>query len=182
MEYRLATHLGSGEMVFSVDPERLTVLSEKTGKTVTADFSELTEINLHPGPDACMAVVKRRSGPPIVIPSRHFLGFARFEPRSAEYVRFLEALHRGCQAANPNVRYVAGSSLLYVLGVICVALGVLLGIGLVAGALWKRSLPPVQAIAPLPVALLAGARFVKQGRALNYDPLALPTKYLPVGP
>jgi hypothetical protein len=180
MEYRLVTHLRSGEIAHVVEAEHLVIRHEKTGREERIAFEEVTEINLRQeAPGAWTARMKRASGPAITIPSRHFVGLGRFEQRGDEYVRFLESLHRASRAVNPRVRYVAGSSALFALGIGFVIFAALFCVAIVAGILWGPKNPPFRILFIVPVLLVVGLGFITQGRTVLYDPESLPGRFLP---
>lgn len=89
-----------------------------------------------------------------------------------------KALHRASRAANSRVRYVAGSSGLYVLGLVLLAFVAVLILVIVYGFV-VGSPPRVRVLAIVPVAGMVGSAFVKQGRAKPYDPAAPPDAFLP---
>ncbi len=180
MEYRLVTHLGSGEVRHILESNALLIEFEKTGKRESIPLQDITQINLREELQGIFtAHIARNGGRTIRIVSRHFIGVGRFESRAAEYVAFMQQLHRDVRAANPDTRFVAGSSGLYWLGVALVVVGLLLAAAFAYGWLMMPTSPPRAMVAGVPIALVVGGMFVKQGRARSYDCDALPPKLLP---
>jgi len=181
VEYALATHFRSGVVQHRVEPEGLVITREKSG-TETIPFADLTEINLRQDmPGAYTMRVRSRSARTVTIPSRHFAGVGQFHDRSHEYVAFVRALHDASSKANPSIRYTAGSSVFYAAGWFLVVAAVVMCLGLVYGVLFVTKPPPLQVFFVVPMALLVGGGFVRQGRAKPYDPSSLPERLIPLG-
>jgi hypothetical protein len=183
MEYRLTTHLGSGPVAHRLEQDRLVVTREKSGQRVEVPFSDIRAINLRQDmPGAWTTRIERGSGKTITIPSRHFAGLGQFESRGSEYAAFVKRLHKASRAANPQIRFVAGSTSLYWVGWFLVIVTGLLGVGLlVALAVGGPRTPPLRVVFAVPIALLVGVAFIRQGLAKTYDPRALPKNLLPPG-
>jgi hypothetical protein len=181
MEYRLTTHLGSGTVAHRLEQDRLVVTREKSGQRVDVPFSDIRAINLRQEmPGAWTVRIERGEGKTITVPSRHFVALGQFESRGPEYVAFLRRLHELSSAKNPQIRFVAGSTVLYWVGWFLVVVTGLLGVGLlVALAVGGPNTPPLRVVASVPIALLVGIAFIRQGRAKTYDPRALPKDLLP---
>lgn len=181
MEYRLTTHLGSGAVEHRIEQDRLVVTREKSGQRVDVPFSDIRAINLRQEmPGAWTVRIVRGAGKTITIPSRHFVGFGQFQERGPEYVAFVRRLHEASSAANPQIRFIAGSTVLYWIGWILVVVTGLLGaILLGALAVGGPRTPPWRVVFSVPVALLVGSAFIRQGRAKTYGPRALPGNLLP---
>jgi hypothetical protein len=181
MEYRLDTHYRSGEVSHVLDAERLVVTRAKTGRTETIPLSSIREINLRQElPGVFTARVARHGGATITIPSRHFLGLGRFEDRSAEYARFVGQLLASCPRG--TTRFVAGSSLLYLLGWTVIVGALLLGGLFVFGLATTSKPPPWRVLWTIPLCFVVGGAFLRQGRTKLFDPAQPPAKVFPLTP
>jgi hypothetical protein len=179
VEYTLATHFRSGSVRHVIDATCLVVESEKKG-TRTILFVDVEEINLRCDMPGVFSVrIKPFEGASVTIPSRHFKGVGQFEDRNADYVAFLSTLHRASRAASPRILFVAGSSVLNVLGWVFLVIAALFGVGLVYGLMFVPTPPPLRAFISVPLLIVVGGAFVKQGAAKPYDPSAPPAKFLP---
>jgi hypothetical protein len=182
MEYRLTTHLGSGPVEYRLEQDRLVVTREKSGQRVDVPFSDIRSINLRQDmPGAWTARIERGAGKAITIPSRHFVGLGKFEDRGPEYVAFVRRLHEASSAANPQIHFVAGSTSLYWIGWILVVVAGLLSAMLIGVLAVKGRAPPLQVVLSVPVVIVVGVAFIRQGRGKAYDPRALPKDLLPPG-
>jgi hypothetical protein len=183
MEYRLTTHLGSGPIGHRLERDRLVVTREKSGQRVDVPFSDIRAINLRQDmPGAWTVRIERGAGKAISIPSRHYVRLGQFEDRGPEYVAFVRRLHEASSAANPQIRFVAGSTSLYWIGWTLVVVAGLLGVMLLGVLAVKApDTPPWRVVFSLPVVFLVGGAFIRQGRGKVYDPRALPKNLLPPG-
>ena len=179
VEYTLATHFRSGSVRHVIEPTCLVVDSEKKG-TRTIHFSDVEHINLRCDMPGVFSVrIKPFEGAAVTIPSRHFKGVGQFEDRHAEYVAFLSELHRASRKASAGILFVAGSSVLYGLGWVFLVAATLFGVALVYGLMFVPTPPPLRAFISVPLLIVVGGAFVKQGAAKRYDPSAPPAKFLP---
>jgi hypothetical protein len=179
MEYTLATHFRSGSVRHVIESTCLVVESEKKGSR-TILFADVEHINLRCDMPGVFSVrIKPFEGAAVTIPSRHFKGVGQFEERNAEYVAFLGELHRAGRAASPRILFVAGSSVLYGLGWFFLVVAALFGVALVYGLMFVPTPPPLRAFLSVPLLIVVGGAFIKQGAAKTYDPSAPPPKFLP---
>jgi hypothetical protein len=177
--YRLSTRWGSGEVAHAIEPDALVVVYEKTGKRDVVAFQDITTLNLRQElPGAWTMRLSRKRGSTLTIPARHFVAFGQFELRAAEYRAFVDALHRASRAVNPRIRYVTGSSGLYVLGLVLLVFNAVFAV-LIAYGFATGTPPRLRVLGILPLGVLVAAAFVKQGRAKPYDPAAPPAAFLP---
>jgi hypothetical protein len=176
--YRLPPRWGAGDVTYAIDDEALVIVHEKTGKRDVVPFTDIAGVNLRQElPGAWTMRVSRKRGPSITIPARHFVALGQFELRGADYRAFLDALHRAC-AANPRIRYVAGSSGLYVLGLVLLIFVAVFTVMIVHGFVVGTP-PRLRVLAVVPVGVFVAGAFVKHGRAKSYDPIAPPAAFLP---
>jgi len=179
--YRLATRVGSGMVVHTIEAHELVVTSEKNDSQVVVPFDDITTVNLRQElPGAWSLRIERKSGSTITVPARHFVGVGNFELRTEEYRAFVEALHRGC-ATNRSIRYVTGSSGLFVLAAVLLVAHVLVGAVLLHG-LMNGTPPPRRLWGAVGFGVLVSLAIGWQGRAKPYDPAAPPERFLPPRP
>jgi hypothetical protein len=180
VDYRLVTHFGSGEVRHRLESERLVVEYDKSGQRDDVPYHDIAEINVRNEMQGVYSTrIVRKTGKNLTIPARHFKALGQFEDRSEEYVAFIDELHRAAHAANPAIRFVAGSSLLYWLGMLLVVFGVFFAGAFGYALLFSPKPPPRRIIPIIPIALLVGGMFVKQGRARPYAADQLPERLLP---
>lgn len=180
MEYRLATHLGSGVVRNVVDADGLVVVHEKSGRREEVPFDDVREVNLRQELQGVYTMrIVRRSGRTIIVPARHFEGVGRFEDRAADYAAFVRRFHELAVAHGADIRFVSGSSVLYWLGWFFLVFGALFAAFLIYALGWSDKPIPRPMFGITPVTLLVGAGFVKQGGTRVYDPRAIPAKLLP---
>ena len=178
MEYQLATASPSVLARHALEDDRLVIVHEPSARRDEVRFSEIRAIQLRHSLGAYVMQISRASGSAITIRSRCVLT-GGIEDRVAEYVELATRLHDATREHHPAIRFVGGSTGLYWLGWLLLALGALLtaivGWALVTGA----EAPPRGLFAVIPLALVAGGALVHQGRATPYDPSAPPPKLLP---
>ncbi len=183
MEFAIAPHLGSGVMHYHLEDHALRVVAEKSGREDVIPFSRIQRIHLREDMVGVFSAdIRVESGPALRLTSRHFLGLGRFEDRGPAYGAFMRALVAACGRINPTTELLAGSSLLYGLGwvlvVLAIVMGLLVGAALLFGATNGRP-PPVSGLLVLPLALVVGGGFIRQGRGKTFVPTEPPARFLP---
>ena len=178
LEYRLATHFRSGEVCHTLEKTGLRVHFQKTGREVFVPFDSVREINLRNEMADVYSVRVRHDHGTLTIPSRHFVGVGRFESRAPDYRAFVAALSAAC-AASGRTRFIAGSSILFAVGVVTLVMGALLAVGFIAGLAMGKGNPQWRVLFVIPVALAVGVGFLRQGAARSYDPASPPAHLLP---
>jgi len=178
--YSLAVDFRSGEVAHEIERDRLVVRYAKDGRIESIPFASVREINLRQEmPGIYSIFVHRDGGSTIRIPSRHFLGLGRFDDRVTEYAAFVRALLAACVDAGSKARITAGSSALYVLGWITIAMGIV-GVAIVLiGSIMRQMLPPLRGLLVVPVAFFVGFGLVRQGGRRAVDPSAPPASVFP---
>ncbi len=181
MEYRLNPLIGSGNVRHVVGPEGLVLEREKFRRREVIPFSSIRAIHLRQeAPGKFTLRVVARGAETITIPSRHMRGLAQFDERGPEYRCFALELIRASHAANPHIRFIGGSSLLFVMG------WGLLGIGALSGAtatwLALTSSPSWPIVLGTATVLTMGWSNVRSGRGTPFDPDAPPESLLPPDP
>lgn len=177
MESRLATHSPSVLALHVLEDDRLVIIDESSGRRDEVSFSEIRAIHLRQTLGAYVMLIERVSGRTTTVRSRCVLP-GGLEDRVAEYAALVTRLHDASRAQNPAIRFVGGSTALYWLGWLLVALGACFA-AIIAWALATGDAPPRGLFAVVPLALVAGAALVHQGRATPYDPSAPPVRLLP---
>lgn len=178
-EYSLAIDAFSGEITHVIERDRLVVTYAKGARTESVPFASIREINLRQElPDVFSAFVSREGGKTLRITSRHFRGIGRFDDRRGEYSAFVRLLLGSIAEARTGTKFTVGSSLLYWIGWIFVAVAIAM-VGLVGLAAMTRGLPPQRMLFVLPVSFFLGYGFLRQGRARPFDPAHPPDELLP---
>jgi hypothetical protein len=178
MEYRLAADSPSLLSSYVLEDERLVIVDVASGRRDELPFSEIRAIQLRQTLGAYVAHVSRRTGKTITIRSR-YVGAGGLEDRVAEYAELVTKLHDASRKKNPAVLFLGGSTELYWLGWLLVALGALFVAILGWAVLVRGEAPPRGLFAVVPLGLIAGTACVRQGRATPYDPSAPPERLLP---
>jgi len=178
LEYTLNVDFRSGEVRHVLERDRLVLSFAKDGRTDSVPLSSIREINLRMDMGIPHAYVKRDGGKTLLVPARHFRGIGIFDERFAEYSDFMRALLEATSKASPSTRFTAGSSILFGLGLLLVAIGIVFGV-LVAIASVARGLPPLRLLLVLPFSLISGLGLVRSGRARQIDPAHPPADVLP---
>lgn len=183
MEFAIAPHLGSGVMHYHLEEHALRVVAEKSGREEVVPFSRIQRIHLREDMVGVFSAdIRVESGPALRLTSRHFLGLGRFEDRGPAYGAFMRALVAASGRVNPSTELLAGSSLLYWLGwvmvVLAIGMGLLVGAALLFGATSGRP-PPLGGLLVLPLALVVGGGFIRQGRGKTFMPTEPPARFLP---
>lgn len=160
-----------------LEDDRLVIVHEPSGRRDEVRFSEIRAIQLRHTLGAYVMQISRVSGSAITIRSRCVLS-GGFEDRVAEYVELATRLHDASREHHSAIRFIGGSTGLYWLGWLLLALGVLFA-AIVGWALVGPGAPPRGLFAVIPLALVAGGASVHQGRETPYDPSAPPAKLLP---
>jgi hypothetical protein len=174
----LAIDFRSGEVSHELERDRLVVRYAKDGRTESVPFGTIREINLRQEMAGIYSVhITRDGGATIRIPSRHFRGLGKFDDRVAEYATFVRALLTAAKEA--GARVTAGSSALYVLGWITIAMGVVAVAMVVIGSIVRGELPPVRGLFVLPIAFFVGIGFLRQGGRRPVDPASPPPAVFP---
>ena len=183
MQYEIATHLGSGTTRYVLSDGMLEVHPEKSASR-SIPLARIRRIHLKQDMPGMYSIeVRSDDGPPLRITSRHFLGLGRFEDRGPDYTAFARALIAATGRAQPAVELIAGSSLLFGIGWVLLVMVGILGVMLLAafatGALAERGPPPLSGIITIPLGLVIGGGFVRQGRAATFVASDPPQKFLP---
>lgn len=183
MEFEIATHVGSGTTRYVLTNDVLEVHPEKSAATILP-LSRIRRIHLKQDmPGMFMTEIRSEMGPMLRLSSRHFLGVGRFEDRGAQYAAFVRALIAATGRAQPSVELIAGSSLLFWIGWVLLimvgVLGVMLLYAFVTGLFASRGTPPIGGIISVPLGVVIGGGFVRQGRAKTFGPGDPPAKFLP---
>jgi hypothetical protein len=178
LEYALNVDFRSGEVRHVLEKDRLVLSYAKDGRTDSIPLASIREINVRMDMGIPHTYVKRDGGRTLLIPARHFRALGIFDDRFAEYSAFVRALLEATSETGSTTRFTAGSSILFVLGVVLVALGVVFTV-LVAVASIARGLPPLRLLLFLPFALISGGGLARSGRARAIDPRRPPRDLLP---
>ncbi len=182
MEYLINTQAGSGPVRHTLADGYLTVEWEKSGRRESVPLAGVTKLQLTREFQGIFRLkIARNHGKTLSIPSRHFVAMGRFEDRGDEYGELVRQLHAGCHAANPDVVLVSGSTLMYWMGWLFVALGTVLVAGMAFGWMIGMDNPPWRSLWMLPILYAVGTSFVVQGRTKRHEADAIPPKFLPGG-
>lgn len=182
MRYEIATHLGSGTTRYLLGDGVLEVHPEKAPRR-SIPLSRIRRLHLKQDmPGMFGAELLADDGPMVRITSRHFLGVGRFEDRGPDYAAFVRALIAATAQAQPTVELRAGSSLLFWLGWVLLGMVAVLGVMLLAafamGMTGERP-PPLSGIITIPLGVVIGGGFVRQGRARSFSAAEPPPAFLP---
>jgi hypothetical protein len=184
MQFEIATHLGSGTTRYVLGEDALEIQADKTGQHTSVPLARIRRIHLKQDmPGMFSAEIRSDAGATLRLTSRHFLGVGRFEDRGPDYAAFVRALVAKTARAQPSVELVAGSSLLFWIGWVLLLmvgiLGVMLIVGFATGALADRPRPPIGGLVSVPLGVVIGGGFVRQGRAKTFVASDPPAAFLP---
>ncbi len=152
-------------------------------------YADLTEVRLSYAPtrvqnNRYFLTLSTRHDAVLQISNENYQGLADFEDRSPEYCVFVTALHRAIAAANPGVRFEAGSTGMqrglhwlltgFILLVLAAAALMFIAMGLywlilVKVGIIAYSLPTLK-------------RYLGTNKPRRYEPSAIPEDILPVVP
>jgi hypothetical protein len=178
LEYTLATDIRSGEVKHQLDGDRLVLSYAKNGRVDSVPLASIREINVRMDMGIPHTYVLRDGGSTLLIPARHFRGIGQFDDRFEDYSAFIRALLGATAKASSTARFTAGSSILFVFGVLMLVLGIVFTV-LVAIASFTRGLPPLRLLLFLPFAFVSGGGLARSGRARAIDPRDPPRELLP---
>lgn len=174
--------LASPEQTFSLGPTSLDVSA--AGASSNIPYADIQEIGLITyggyGGLQGQATLRTRAGKKIKIRSHHYRGLGDFENRSTTYRPFMQGLLQHVHAANPNARFVSGSTIMtvvwWVLLVCFVLMFILLGLALLSGKNWNWSVLGsfVAALVLIPFAW----RSARRSRQAEFDPGMPPAEAL----
>ncbi|MBN8615016.1 MAG: hypothetical protein J0L92_30750 [Deltaproteobacteria bacterium] len=177
MEYQLATHSPSVLARHVLEADRLVIIDASSGRRDEVAFSDIRALRLRQTLGAYVMVIERASGPAVMVRSRCVLP-SGIDDRVADYSALARRLHEACRANGPATVFVGGSTAFFGLGWVLLTLSVVFS-AILVWALSSGDAPPRGLFAIVPLALVAGAACVHQGRATPYDPSAPPARLLP---
>ena len=169
MEYKVSA-LAKGETIYSLGPSQLTITNAKKETRFDIPYSQVAGVKLMVSQGVYFAYVKTPQGKFTVL-SRSITGVGRFKDNYQEYKEFIQAFHEKLADANPQVRLIAGSTTMFILGLILVLLSiaaVILQVGFGLRGALRFGLTIVIAV---PLIIL--------GRTKTYKADSVPEKYLP---
>lgn len=162
--------IGKGERTFTATDAALEIHHHKSDSQESVAYADISKVQLLTMQGVFYTYVTGPSGK-IRILSRSIRGPGRFEDLGAAYTKFVTDFHSKLGRASSGVEFRAGSSSLYIGGLLLVALGVV-GIILRWGFGLRGTLPVV-------VSAAVGLPLVLLGRVKHYDPNRIPQHYLP---
>ena len=169
MEYAIKKGKNT-EVSYMVDESQLRFTNSKTGESVEIPHTEVIRIRLFVSQGIGYMYIKAREHKLKII-SRSMEGVGKFVNRQTEYRTFVESYHHTLGSANKDVKLLGGSTAMFILGCICIVLG-LSGFVLKWGFGIRYSLR-------LAFALAIGIPAVVAGISKTYSAETIPQKYLP---
>lgn len=180
--YQIDVSIKSGSVNYTVENGSLVQCFAKTGERAAIPLQDVTVVRLTYVQRQALCTVESRDGTRIVFTSRHYKGFGDFEERTAEYRAFLTLFHKELLSSGANPKLIAGSNLIFGLGVVSVFVAVALvilvvGMGLFSNRGFPRHLVKFAFIILALVGV--GLPMLLKGKAGTYALDALPEKFLP---
>jgi hypothetical protein len=175
--------LADKERSFTLDEDALR-WTEAGGGQERLPYADVRDMRLiayaSPIGESFQCTLRGKSGGKIKLRSAHYASLNNFEDRTATYGPFVRALAARIAAAEPDARFIAGSTGLWIVwlivGVLFLGVAVLLVLSLFEG------LPPagpwIAAVAVCAIAAPWMWRRVKGGGAQSFDPKAPPPALL----
>ncbi|XSG82675.1 MAG: hypothetical protein ACPW61_02525 [Methyloligella sp. ZOD6] len=149
----------------------------KAGRVAYADIAGLQLIDYASyGGRIYQCALKPKSGAPLKIRSHSYISLGNFEDRRQTYAPLIHGLAGRVAAANPDARFIAGSTGLWIAWTL-VGLLTLVMLGVFFASLGAGSLSINAGAVALVIAILAVPlvwRQVKSGRAKTFDPKNVP--------
>ncbi len=181
--HRVRSYIFAKDRTYRISSEAL--WWEEGGVEGQVQFSDIDQVRLISyaalGPDQHRCIVRDKTGKMVRISLHHFKRFGWFEDRSQSYAALVRELTQRVASANPQARFVAGSTRLWLLSIatLVVAGLTVLAIAFVFTMVGLGRVPLIEGLKLVVVfvvmaVILPGAwRGVRSGRARQFDPSEL---------
>ncbi len=170
------------EWDYTLGPDRLHWRDARgSGEVAYSDVTELQLISYGGfGGAQYQARLARKNGRPVKLRSHHYVSLGNFEDRSETYTPFVRELARRIAEQQPQARFRAGSTALWIAWLLIALFIALVAVAVIADAVMP-SASAIPAIIVLVVGLPLIWREVRKGRAATFDPVAPPRDLLGSG-